>query len=705
MSCALYYLRHQRKCAASACGCRGSGKRHMCQGNDEPSSFMRGVLLFALAALGTIAIIALAALLSDTLLFAARIGLVEWRLWSMDNAHWPEVVASVSGNPVLVLALLRLSEGAPTCFLAAEVLATWARNIHIEEWRCRCISSLVAVALAGSLHWTLVVVCVSAFLRPCFPQGSSPQSPTEDMATTTCDQSLSITKSSYATRLQVLLRAKESVMFPNFASLGSVNVLGEIFSDKDVVSLADAREALNRVDKHFQVAAQSALNSMEDEASKLGRSCASTSSASAEAQARESSPVAVLADSPVVLHAGDDAKRTSSVHNILSHSPDGAAPASLLCLSTHSSGSQALQNNTSADSPFVYHADDDVEVGEDAQEFFCDGDEPDIMSDDDVSTSMSWLVDSDAESNARVDAVTEGSGHLDPEMEFALQLSKTETHGARLQQARLEQANAMLLSEGALCDTAGHRGNVQVFPIPGDGWCFFRACLHQLKLDGISDFRVLACLALTMLAQRKEEFHAYVGDDAEMPARREALAHICDYAVSLDRLDPFDIYVLDKFEGVLTNDCSMERRYADQLEIKTLLEVCNLSVVIYHSTDLAMRRVMPQDQPFDEAARAALADGAIEFLLVHYVDGAYMHYDSVRFVDGTLWQVAEDTRKRVSEILQNCPTWDALCQGATAWPMARALLLSILLPGRAADADSAAAGPPLKFWGGKLFYL
>ena len=561
----------------------------MCQGNDEPSSFMRGVLLFALAALGTIAIIALAALLSDTLLFAARIGLVEWRLWSMDNAHWPEVVASVSGNPVLVLALLRLSEGAPTCFLAAEVLATWARNIHIEEWRCRCISSLVAVALAGSLHWTLVVVCVSAFLRPCFPQGSSPQSPTEDMATTTCDQSFSITKSSYA-------------------------------------------------------------------------------------------------DSPVVLHAGDDAKRTST----------------LLCSSTHSSGSQALQNNTSADSPFVYHADDDVEVGEDAQEFFCDRDEPDIMSDDDVSTSMSWLVDSDAESNARVVAVTEGSGHLDPEMEFALQLSKTETQGARLQQARLEQASAMLLSEGALCDTAGHRGNVEVFPIPGDGWCFFRACLHQLKLDGISDFRVLACLALTMLAQRKEEFHAYVGDDAEMPARREALAHICDYAVSLDRLDPFDIYVLDKFEGVLTNDCSMERRYADQLEIKTLLEVCNLQVVIYHSTDLAMRRVMPQDQPFDEAARAALVAGAIELLLVHYVDGAYMHYDSVRFVDGTLWQVAEDTRKRVSEILQNCPTWHALCQGATAWPMARTLLLSILLPGRAADADIAAPGSR---FGGKLFYL
>ena len=79
-----------------------------------------------------------------------------------------------------------------------------------------------------------------------------------------------------------------------------------------------------------------------------------------------------------------------------------------------------------------------------------------------------------------------------------------------------------------------------------------------------------------------------------------------------------------------------------------------------------------------------------------------MHYDSVRFVDGVLWQVAEDTRKRVSEILQNCPTWHALCQGATAWPMARALLLSILLPGRAADADIAAPGSR---FGGKLFYL
>ena len=93
--------------------------------------------------------------------------------------------------------------------------------------------------------------------------------------------------------------------------------------------------------------------------------------------------------------------------------------------------------------------------------------------------------------------------------------------------------------------------------------------------------------------------------------------------------------------------------------------------------------MLPQQGRFDLAASGALAQGAMDLLLVRYEDRAYLHYDSVRFVGGDAWEVAMQTRERVGGILRNCPTWDVLQRGEA--DLARALVLSVLLPAPVAE--------------------
>ena len=97
--------------------------------------------------------------------------------------------------------------------------------------------------------------------------------------------------------------------------------------------------------------------------------------------------------------------------------------------------------------------------------------------------------------------------------------------------------------------------------------------------------------------------------------------------------------------------------------MKVLLEACDLQAVIWNFADVDRSVVLPQEARFDAAAHAALVRGDMDLLLVHYVDGGYFHYDSVEFTDGSSWEVASETQQRVSEILQNCPTWSALQHG------------------------------------------
>ena len=118
-----------------------------------------------------------------------------------------------------------------------------------------------------------------------------------------------------------------------------------------------------------------------------------------------------------------------------------------------------------------------------------------------------------------------------------------------------------------------------------------------------------------------------------------------------------------------------------------------MQAAIFNFADIDHSVVMPQGARFDAAARAALSRGFIDFLLVHYADGAYFHYDSVCFLDDRPWQVHEATGRRVTEILHSCPTWRVLRQEACERSVARALLLSVLVPDSAAVAENPAQEP------------
>ena len=108
----------------------------------------------------------------------------------------------------------------------------------------------------------------------------------------------------------------------------------------------------------------------------------------------------------------------------------------------------------------------------------------------------------------------------------------------------------ILLSLGDVRHSSGDLGFLSYVPVPGSGWCFFDACARQLAVEGLH-FRVLACVALTVLALRKAEVCVHIVGDEEELARRSALAECPEYSAYMGELSCFDVYVLDKLMMLL----------------------------------------------------------------------------------------------------------------------------------------------------------
>ena len=248
-------------------------------------------------------------------------------------------------------------------------------------------------------------------------------------------------------------------------------------------------------------------------------------------------------------------------------------------------------------------------------------------------------------------------------------------------QRRNEDVQLLLFSLGNIKDRSGHSGSVTLDPIPGNGWCFFAACCHELGLDEV-DYRILGCLSLTLLAMHKVEFSVFVGDDVEAEAqetaiRRDVISRVPIYSTCSDDLSAFDLYVLDKFEGVISGDLSTERRYADHLEMKVFLQECSLRMAVLNSAGDEHSMELPSQLPWSAATASSLQQGHFDLFLVHYSEGAYLHYDAVCFEDGNPWQVPAAVRSRVRDVLSACQTWASLM--AQDYDLARALLLSALM--------------------------
>ena len=97
-------------------------------------------------------------------------------------------------------------------------------------------------------------------------------------------------------------------------------------------------------------------------------------------------------------------------------------------------------------------------------------------------------------------------------------------------------------------------------PVDGDGWCFYESCRLQLNLEDRVSKTVLLGAAITLLANRKAEFMATVVHDEESQVRYQHLRTVPAYSAHVDRLTPFDVYVLDKMEAAFVPVSMRERR-------------------------------------------------------------------------------------------------------------------------------------------------
>ena len=289
--------------------------------------------------------------------------------------------------------------------------------------------------------------------------------------------------------------------------------------------------------------------------------------------------------------------------------------------------------------------------------------------------------DPDLQQALRLSAISFAEEQTDEDQDFELAVRESIAQDQHAQR-RHEDAQLLLFSLGNIKDSSGHFGSVTVDPVPGNGWCFFAACCQELGLDEVH-YSVLGCLSLTLLALRKAEFSVFVGEDVEGEAqetaiRRDVISRVPVYSTCLDYLSAFDLYVLDKFEGVISGDLSNERRYADHPEMIVFLQECGLQMAVLNSAGDEHSKELPSQLPWSAATASSLQQGGFQLLLVHYSEGAFLHYDAVCFEDGTPWQVSAEVRSRVRTVLSACQTWTSLMEGD--FDMARTLLLSALLP-------------------------
>jgi hypothetical protein len=252
------------------------------------------------------------------------------------------------------------------------------------------------------------------------------------------------------------------------------------------------------------------------------------------------------------------------------------------------------------------------------------------------------------------------------------------------------QAQLLLDSLGHVQSPAGTVGPLHAKEVGGGGWCFFKAFADQLGSSSFRGIRCLATLALVEVAKRREEFaHTVPGslfDLAEPPevqAGRRALrlCHRC-YADVVDTMTPFEVMLLDKFEGVLSGDLLDERRYADMYEMLALVRVCELELLLVEGADAPgaenMRtRVYPSDGNLD-AAVPKLRSGTLDMVFVRYEAGSWQHFRSVCFADGRPWRVSDEIRRRVEARIAACGVCRAVASGER--DMARTLMLSLLGP-------------------------
>jgi len=228
--------------------------------------------------------------------------------------------------------------------------------------------------------------------------------------------------------------------------------------------------------------------------------------------------------------------------------------------------------------------------------------------------------------------------------------------------ARILHGNAVLGAQKSTQDW-------QILPVTANGECFLRAIAAELQNDIlIADCRLLYVLALECLIMYKDMVKHLLGEeDAIRRARRACLAGMEVYHDHIAHLDEFDIYCLDKFEGLITCEAGLsDRHWCDFLEIHTLLQRFNASILIISATQDAQNKSFVEGEWRDDVSIQEPTMEMVrrsDFLLVHWDEPSFAHYDPVFDVRTNLaWQASQRIRDTYMEAVRGstlCRTYIA----------------------------------------------
>ena len=205
-------------------------------------------------------------------------------------------------------------------------------------------------------------------------------------------------------------------------------------------------------------------------------------------------------------------------------------------------------------------------------------------------------------------------------------------HRGCLDLSELEESRAARMEHGSrvLAESTQTNG-FGVLPVSANGECFVRVLAVQLDDDTFHDnCTLLYVLAIEALVKERVHFQALHGEALVTQQERAACVEKIDiYAPFRDEITDFDIYCLDKLEGAFeARDGLRGRHWCDVLEISALLKVTGASTYICAMT------ANHEDRFFNGAAWVDIDATAsplevCDFLLLHWDDDTFQHYDAV----------------------------------------------------------------------------
>ena len=253
------------------------------------------------------------------------------------------------------------------------------------------------------------------------------------------------------------------------------------------------------------------------------------------------------------------------------------------------------------------------------------------------------------------EAFTDDLGYISDEL--VEQMLAVSIHEAdEVARARIAYGNLALEVLGERQLPGGGSGILRVRPEDMDGFCFLRAVARELGCRVGLDHRALAFYSLVHLARNMQKYAGFV-DDEFAAQRADLAAQLPEYAGSLasqPRHARRNIHALliDSFEGLLADDFTAERRYADALLVMALCDVFGLRAFVF-------KPGAPEQSLYCPArANGESSDHiqAVDLFVVHHAEAGSQHYDSVELSNETPWVITQEAQERVVAIIKELPS-------------------------------------------------